>query len=201
LKGEIKMTSGGMIMRGVSEDGSINDIIIDNLAKCLISQGPEHYMVHEGRAYYLTHYFSDIDTDGYGRIRLVTHAEYYLHAVFFCFGTVGLLMSVYEDTTFTHNASNAIVSVNRNRPLAATMTGVLQEACHTPDGSGNGTAIVENVPVGAGGNAVQRGAGQGRDQNEFILKPDTAYLISAQSLADNNKVNIGIDYYWREANG
>lgn len=188
----------GLIIRGFHEDIGAFDLAGDKLAKCLIAQGPEHYMTHEGDHYLLQHYFADIDNNAYGRILFKTSATQYLHAVFYVLGTAGVLFSVYESPTFTHNASNAISSINRNRPYT-TKTGALQSSCHTPDGSGAGTAIMGPFPVGAGGNPAQSGPGQSRDSNEWILKLDTFYLIEAQSLSDNNKVNIGMDYYWRPA--
>ncbi len=170
---------------------------IDHESLCWITIGNEHTMTHRGDHYLLQHYFAEIDDTDYGRIRFKTDAEAEVHAVFFVLATAGVLFAVYETPSFTHASGNTITSINRNREYAATKTGKLQEACHTPSGSGEGTVLMGPLAIGAGGRPARSGPGQTRDSNEWVLNPDTVYLVEVQSLSDNNMVTIGIDYYWR----
>lgn len=185
----------GIIIRGFHEEEGAIDLTADKWGKDLIVQGPEHYMVHEGKHFTLMHYFSDVDGDEYARIRFLTPADVYYHAIFFCSASAGVLISVYRDSTFTHNAANAITAYNKN-DISSNIDPTI-EACHTPSGSGSGDVFIPIQVLGAGGNPSQVGAGSGRDANEVILKKSTVYLLEVQSLADNNKVSMGMDFYYR----
>lgn len=181
-------------IKGFHEDVGPIQLTADRIGKDLITQGPEHYMTHEGKHFTLSHYFSDIDTDGYGRIRFKTPDDVWLHSIFFASGTSGFIITVYRDSTFTNNASNTVNQYNKNDNLRSASP--ITEACHTPSGSGSGDIFINTVPVGTGGKQTL-GAGNVRDANEVILAKDTVYLIEAQSLADNNKMTLGLDFYYR----
>lgn len=183
-----------MIIRGFhSELGSI-PLTADRYGKDLIVQGPEHYMTHEGYHWLLNYYFSAVADSATVRLLFTTGSKY-LHAIFFASATAGILFSVYESTSFVYEAGNAISPVNRNRVTSKTVS--LTNACHTPSGSGNGTAIYPVFPVGSGGNANASAPASGRDLNEYLLKQNTKYLISCVSLAAGNNINIGTDFYER----
>lgn len=185
----------GNIIRGYDESQGAIDIRVDSMDRALVSINQEHHETHEGEHFTLAHYFADIDTDGYGRIRFKTPTDKYIHAVFFAARSLGILLTIYRAPGFTHNASNVLTSTNRNDALRATKTDPLQEARHTPSGAGAGTVFLQTMILGAGGNPVQSAGGQTRDANEVVLDLDTVYLIEAQSLSDNNKVTIGCDFY------
>jgi len=183
------------IIRGYHEELGAVDILVDEYTRGVCALGVEHEKIHEGEHFQLSHYFSDVDTDGYGRIRFKTPTDKYIHAVFFAGATAGVLFTIYREPGFTHNAGNAITSFNRNDSKRVSHPDVLQEACHTPSGSGAGTVFVPTFPHGAGGNPAKSGPGGGRGENEVDLDVDTVYLIEAQSLSDNNHVTIGVDFY------
>jgi len=187
---------GGEIIRGYDEEVGGVDIHADRLGGSIVSEGPDHYMTHEGKHFLLAHYFPDVDTNGYGRIRFKTPADKYIHAVFFAQSTLGLTLAAFRDPGFTHAANNAIVGVNRNDPMRNDLADPMQEACHTPGGAGSGDVFVPAMASGifTGGPLLQR------DQNEFVLDLDTVYLIEVQSAADNNRVTLGVDYYYRSSN-
>lgn len=189
-----------VISRGYHPDKGGIDIAVDKLGGAQTVQGPEHQMTHDGKHFTLAHYFSDIDSSAYGRIRFKTPDDKYLHATFFAARSAGILLTIYRDPDFTHNASNALTSLNRNDALRTIYTDPLQEACHAPSGSGSGDVFIPTFILGAGGNPTQSSGGVDRDANEVVLDLDTVYLIEAQSLADNNKVTIGCDFYYRESN-
>lgn len=172
-------------------------VVIDEIAHNLIVQGPEHSMTHDGRHYIVSKYFADVDTDGYARIRFKTPIDKVLHSVFWQQGTAGLLRTVYRAPGFTHAAGNEFSEVNRNDAYRVTNPGVLQELCHTPDGSGSGTVFIPTQVFGAGGTQAFSSPGANRDSEEFNLDVDAVYLIEVQSLSDNNKIAFGMDYYWR----
>lgn len=191
--------SGSVIIRGYNPVEGAIDILADRIGHSVISQGPEHEMTHQGKHFLLAHYFADIDTDGYGRIRFKTPTDQYLHAIIFSVGTLGHLRTFYRSPGFTHNASNAIVAVNRNDSKRLEITDPIQEACHTPSGSGAGTVFIPTLPIGGAG-FFTAGPGENRDANEIDLDLDTTYLLEVQSLNDNNRVCMGVDFYYRDEN-
>lgn len=176
--------AGGKFLAPVTDEYGNGVCVIDT----------EHLMIHKGYHYLACHYFSDVDDEGYARMRFVTGVDAEIHALFFMSSTAGVLFTVYKDTTFTNVGGNAVTAISNNPHHAKGQS--LIEICHTPGGSGAGTAIVPTLPFGAGGNPAQAGPGQGRSSNEQILEEEKAYLIEAQSLADNNKITVGIVYYW-----
>lgn len=182
------------VIKGFHEDVGPINLTADRLGKDLIVQGPEHYMTHEGKHFTLSHYFSDVDTDAYARVRFKTPADVWLHSIFFVVSSGGLRATVYRDPTFTHNASNTVNQYNRNDSNRSSSP--VLEVCHTPSGSGSGDKFIETLPVGTS-SKFNIGAGNARDTNEVILARDTVYLMEAQSTTDNNMITMGIDFYYR----
>ena len=182
------------VIKGFHEDVGPINLTADRLGKDLITQGPEHYMTHEGKHFTLSHYFSSVNTDAYARIRILTPSDVWMHSVFFAVSSAGIIITIYRDSTFTHNASNTVNQYNKNDSLR--YASPVEEVCHTPSGSGSGDIFINTVPAGSGGKQTL-GAGNVRDANEVILARDTVYLIEAQSLSDANKITIGVDFYYR----
>lgn len=186
------------IIRGFHPIKGAIDLAADMIGECLIAQGPEHQMTHEGKHFLLAHHFGAVATSGYARIRFTTPAAgKYIHAVFFSHSSGGLLRAVYRTPGFTHNASNVLTGINRNENYKDTILDPLTEACHTPSGSGSGTVFIPIFPFGSGG-FFTAGPGSNRDENEFDLLPATTYLLEAQSLVDDNYITLGVDYYYRD---
>lgn len=169
-------------------------VLVDRFGNAVIFQGPEHFMTHEGYHFILSHYFADVDNGNSARI-LFTTGDKYLHCFFYASATAGFILDVQESPGYTYNASNIITPISRNRITDKDHS--LVNACHTPSGSGAGTIISNYFPVGSGGNANASNPGVNRDTNEYLLAMNTKYLITCQSLSDNNKINMGIDFYLR----
>ena len=94
---------------------------------------------------------------------------------------------LYETTSKTHAAGNAITPTNRNRNHKGTST---CKVCHTPGGAGDGTQIYSEA-MGVGKNQ----GGESRATSEFILKRNTAYLIKYTSAAASCNLNMELDWY------
>lgn len=96
-------------------------------------------------------------------------------------------VALYEGTTKTHVALNALTPTNKNRNSSAASTATV---CHTPAGSGDGTLLFSET-FGAG----KKIGGQAREDSELILKRNTAYLLRLTSNAASNTVNAVLDWY------
>lgn len=191
---------GQVILCGQSENGSILPATVDDLSGSLIAMGPEHLMTHDGKHFVLSHHFASVANAAKANVLIITKAGYWLHATFFVFSSLGLTFAIYEDTDYGYVLANKVTPISRNRTNTTEENGI-EGACHTPSGSGEGTAISPVIPVGTGGanpNAVSPGLN--RDQNEYILKPSTKYLLQVVSKADSNLVTIGLDFYIRSVN-
>lgn len=184
-----------VIIRGTDKAQGAIDIATDPISRAIVKISSNHYHNHLGKLFSLSHYFSSIDTDGYGRIRFTTPSDKYIHAVFFSDSTLGLLRTVYRDPGFTHNVSNVIASINHNEN--SSNSDPLTQACHTPSGSGAGDIFVKPTPSGSEGHFTAAGS-KNRNENERILKLSTTYLIEAQSFVDSNKVTLGMVFYYKD---
>lgn len=185
-----------MIISGYHDEKGPIDLTVDKYGKSLITQGPEHYMTHEGYHFILSHYFSSVNTDGTAEI-LFTTGDKFLHAIFYVSASAGVISAVYENPGKAFVYDNRLQPVSRNRSQIKAHS--LTNACYTPSGSGNGTAIFGPFPIGAGGNANASFPASGRDVNEYLLKRNTKYLLVATSLSNGNKINLGSDFYERIA--
>jgi hypothetical protein len=95
-------------------------------------------------------------------------------------------VAFYEEPT-TSAAGSVVGMFNRNRNSDNVNASVLTVA---PTVSNNGTKIFEQH-IGSG----QNGQGESRGESEFVLKPNTKYLIIITSEAASNDVSWVIDWY------
>lgn len=152
----------------------------------------EHHEIHEGDAFLVIYSALKSNAETI-EIRVATpNTTKWAHMVFEIQGALAGTAQIWEDTTKTHAAGNAITPVNRNRNSAAT-SGLT--VCHTPAGAEAGAAMFTHY-FGASSQSglVSEGGGAG-GRHEFILKQNTAYLIRATSRADGNALTIILDWY------
>lgn len=180
-------------MRGKGYERSSVIPRVDDYTEALVVMLNEHEMIHRGQHFTLANYFSGVGSGSSVYIWLETEADYEIHADFFVHATAGVLMSAYHTPSFTYNASNAITPYPNN--IHHTGEDGIVKACHTPSGSGAGTAITPVYPYGAGGNPASSDSGSGRASHEQILTPGGTYLLKCESLAASNKITTGISYY------
>ena len=105
-----------------------------------------------------------------------------------------------QATSLGHVAANAIETINRNRnsDVVSAMT-----VCHTPgqdsSSSSSGVGIdwtLVSQAWGTPGKGTAPGfGGTARGTSEWLLKPNTAYLLRVTSFADSNVISIEADWY------
>lgn len=183
-----------VVLQGTQSDGKIVALRADRNDLSFVEH--DHEKIHEGDRYILSHYFSSIDTDGYGRIRIKTPPDKYVHTVVFTDAALGVLRTIYKNPGFTHFAANALTEHNRNDNYVSSKPSILAQACHTPGGAGAGTVWIPTRVFGSATTPVNTSPANNRAAEEVVLAPNTNYLFEVQSLGDGNKVTLGIDYYW-----
>jgi len=151
-----------------------------------------HDEIHEGDAY-LAVYSALKDSTATAEVRIATpDTTTWAHMVIEIDAALAATAELWEGTTKTHNASNAITPFQRNRNSAGTSGLTI---CHTPSGTESAAAgLTQYIGAAATGGRVSEGGGAS-SRHEFILKQNTAYLIRATSRADGNALSIILDWY------
>jgi hypothetical protein len=146
-----------------------------------------HHLVHEGKSFSLSRR-ATIGAGTIDYVRLATpDTSKRLHFEVTVFGNAALTMQLFEGTSWTHVGGNVLTPVNRERNSSATSGATI---CHTPAGSGDGTAIFDtSIPANqASAQAFLAG------RREFILKQNTAYLIKVTG-ANGNIITVNMEWY------
>lgn len=189
----------------VDSDGDI--ILIDEDVGALVSISLEHHIVHEGTAY-MADTVDLVLADG-ENITLVFKTMTTPERVhmFFEFTTlVGGDLKVWEDARWTTNTGGLVPIYNRKREATMTDSGLLEDLTATPL-----FTATNNILEGVGGinltNATQIHhlyawgkkekflAGNVRETEGFILKPDTQYAIIFTAEGAANKGQIILNWF------
>jgi len=103
-------------------------------------------------------------------------------------------VELYEAPTYTGgNLLTGIVNANRNHtrePVTTLRDGV------TLSVSDNGTRLSADI-VGSGGTPARVAGGAGGNENEFVLKSNTEYLLLITNLSSTATV-LSADLFWYE---
>lgn len=151
-----------------------------------------HHEIHGGSAFFVVYSALKADTETI-EVRIATpDTTKWAHMIIQVDAALAATAQLWEGTTKTHNASNAITPMNRNRN-SGTASGMT--ICHTPDGTESATAgLTQYFGAAASGGRVAQG-GSAQSRGEFVLKQNTAYLIRCTSRADGNALSIVLDWY------
>jgi len=155
-----------------------------------------HSETHSGNRYYAIYSAVKNDTQDI-EIRFQTpNNAIWKHWEFSIIATGETTINLYENTTFTHAGGNVLTAINRDRNSSNTSDAII---CHTPTGSGDGTAITQypiliGLDTGPGPIAGLFGGDTGT-RGELILKQNTAYLLRIASFTNGNRLTCLMDWY------
>lgn len=151
-----------------------------------------HHEIHGGSAYYAVYSALKADTETI-EVRIGTpNTTKWAHMLLEIDCALAGTAELWEATTKTHAAGNAITPMNRNRNSSNTSGLTI---CHTPGGAEAAAAMLtQYVGASATGGRVAEGGGAS-SRHEFILKQNEAYLIRVTSRADGNALSIILDWY------
>lgn len=179
----------------MAERTRISDRHIDKGTRHLINVDHSHHEIHDGDRYLLT----DISILGDGderEIYILTPSGSTLpHFAFDVKSVYETEVKLFEGSTRTYVAGNALSPINRNRISSNTS---LLTMCHTPVSGSNGSLLlhehwgIDSAPGNQGGGLGGEGTGT---RNEFVFKSSTVYLIKVISGTAANKISIIMDWY------
>lgn len=165
----------------------------DTVTNSLTSVGHPHDDIHEGKKYI----YSDIVT-GLGasatQLYLFTapNTVTRIHMLPFVESSLGVQITLFEAPTITLNGTvQTPINHNRNSLNTATLT-----VYKTPTVTGNGTQLStrEIGSVAASGRSPGTSS-EDRNENEFVLKQNTPYLLRIVTLAANTDVTTILHWY------
>lgn len=164
--------------------------LIQTQPKAVISS--PHYEGHEGNAYWTSYSIMADSTDVLEMRIETTDSLERAHMEFNADSALASTLEIWFGTTKTDVLGNRITPINRDMESSNTSSLIL---CHTPGGTQAGTAnIIKYIgSMSLGGRTDIGGAISTR--GELILARETAILIRMTSRADNNSMDISLDWY------
>lgn len=162
---------------------------IDSLSKSVITIDYEHHKGHDGEAFVV----NDVQNISTTTVKWLIEipSSKYSHMVINIYSQGELTTLITEGAD--RQTGTLLPTINRNRNSLNTSTLTVSRA--PVSGTTDGTVILFNSRVGntsAGG--TNNTDGSGRNSNEFILKTNTKYIISATTYA-NIWVTLHLDWY------
>lgn len=154
----------------------------------LVTMDESHYKVHEGDAFFGSLVTTALNDGQTYLARLVTPANKMVHLVVSAYGAGAGFLFLFESPTISGNGTaNTTTILNRNRNSTAVPGTALYLGATA---SANGTQLFKSA-FGAG----QHGAGDSRNEHEWILKPATDYLAIVESDSAANIMGLELSFY------
>lgn len=182
-----------MVVRAQHNRYGIFNVAIDYISRALIVKPVEHQMTHEGLHYVALALFQAVDIGDICTLRIKTPPDLYMHTVFDLSSSSIGTFKVVKNSTLTHVEANEIDIINRND--ASTNVSFVPEICIDPGGTETSTELLVPLQTAGAAGKFTEAPGASRDSQEYILNIDTVYSFVFISGADDNAVNLGIDYY------
>ena len=164
---------------------------LDGVSMALEVITDEHHEIHEGDSYTISNVQS-VDTTTFKWQVTTANSTTYAHMIFAVEGTGEVSLLVTEGSDRTDGGALAEINRDRNSPNTS---GVVVTTTPT-SGDTDGATTILAIRSGATnqGSKTIEGAGT-RGQNEFILKPNTKYVISVTTFAT---VYVTLELNWYE---
>ena len=187
---------------------SLDEIILfDAMSGSPVTITFPHHKIHDGTAF--TTNVADEAMSNAETIIIVFKTPTRIKKVhmFVFFATlVGGSLEIWEDATWTTNTGTATTIINRKRDENPVVSGIREDKTTTPVFNATGNVLSNPTGLGTGsaksidkqyawGEKGKIGAGYLRDENEFVLKPDTAYAIVFTAIGDSNKAQVSLNWY------
>lgn len=166
--------------------------MIDVISGADVAMDFDHYEVHHGHCFKVDDVQQVNTTTKYWMVT-TPNSKKYAHMIFdvLCTGEVSVVITEGADRTGT----NELTPINRNR-VGTPVTATIKVHRDYTVGTTDGAITLKNLRYGktdkfSGHISDQRG------QNEYILKPNTKYIIAVETFADVF-VSLHLDWYEHE---
>lgn len=156
----------------------------------------EHSYIHEGIFFESYNKFT-LTTAATKLITLKTPAAKYLHyrPTNLVTSADKVLIEFYEGATVTAATGTAVTPANHNRNSTFTSGVTLLDA---PTVTADGTKFTQvYIPGATGTGGTRTGASAGVSNSEWVLKPNTTYLIKVKNGSSGSN-DIQVNFQWYE---
>ena len=186
------MSSWKLLQAAYDSSGNNANVRIDASTSSLQIIEYEHHEIHSGSSFVCSD-LQNVDTTTFKWQVTTPDSTKYAHMVFDIDCTGEMLVVITEGSDRTDGT--ALAEINRNRVGTPTSATVI--VTHTPTGgTTDGATTIMNHRSGATGVGSKTiAAGGARGGNEFVLKPNTKYVIAVTTYAD---VWVSLDLDWYE---
>ena len=172
--------------RGMGPSKKNPDGVLDQTSGIQMSMSREHHEIHEGNGWEFFHKVDAIALNANLKIQIDTgDNEIHLKQLRVWGDAAKASLTIFEAPTHT-TGSAACNLVNRNRlhpqPLPADF-----KIFTDPTNIADGTIIEESIFGGGAGVGQTAIAGSGAQDEEFVFKKNTTYIIRATNLEDNDR--------------
>ena len=177
-----------VIMRGQTGDKTYRVPYIDSMSRSLLIIDLALHELNKGDSY-ISSDVTDLGGTANKTFLLVTpNTTKWVHLLYVVEHELEITVSFYEGATITSNGTT-ISSYNRNRNSIKTAKLAVH---HTPGVANDGT-LIRSQQLGNG----KMAGGASRGINEFILKPNSNYLLRVTNETNNNNVTSS-EFHWYE---
>lgn len=152
-----------------------------------------HHEVHEGEMFHASYTNGSVSNGASVDVLLVTGATVETHVSWEVFGGGQVTVYLYEGATTSANGT-AVSAYNMKRDSTNEPGGVVT---HTPTVTDTGSVALVNGRILPGGTSNQTRVGGGiRSGAEWILAPDTLYLMRATNTSGGTiAINVALEWY------
>jgi len=191
---------------------SLDEIILqDSLTNAMVQISYPHHEVHDGCSF--TTVFTDetlADAETIVLAFKTPRGTKRIHLLLMFTTLVGGSLNIWQDATWTTTTGVVNPIINRKQEEDTKVSGVTEDLTTTPAFTATGNILSNPTLTGgvvtpAGATSLDKqyawgekgkiGAGYLRDENEFILRPDTTYAIVFTSIGAANKAQVSLNWY------
>ncbi len=164
--------------------------MIDIISGANVAIEYDHHEVHHGHSFKL----DDVQTVSNTTQKwMVTtpDSKKYAHMIFDALCTGQMRMTVTEGAD--RAGTTLLTPINRNRvgtPAAATV--VVHRGAS--EGDNDGTTTIKDIHLGITDQPTSE-TSENRGRNEYVLKPNTKYVIAITTIAEGAVVSLHLDWY------
>jgi len=179
--GSITQTDDSAVIVKAKIDGEYEPLISDASSHALVTITSDHHRIHEGKMYTVSDTVAADTTVAKWMVE-TANTDKYCHLVFslYCTGEATYLVTEGAD----RDKGTDLYEINRRR--VGTVDIAETVVTRTPiGGTTDGNIVLFSVRTGStgiAGKTIEGGAA--RAENEFVLRPNTKYIISITTYAD-----------------
>lgn len=184
-----------------------NILAVDAMTRALAGVSYVHHKIHDGNSFATD--FADATLADAATIIMVfktMKGTRRVHLLMEFSTLVGGYIEIWEGPIWTTNTGTVNPITNRLRKSGTRVSGLLEDKTSTPVFTATGNVLVNPTGLNTGGATSlhkhyawgERGKvgaiGQ-RDENEFVLKPDTQYAVVFTGIGASNKAQLILNWY------